>query len=206
MGGAALLLMDYEVAICGPDGKLGSRSGLSAHAAERGVLDRAGRCLQAARQHGLPVVHVRVAFDSGYTRRTNRSARFAAFEENGLLQEDSADAQFCEQVTPAVGEAVIDKGCVNPFIGTNLTERLTALGARRLFLGGVATNFVVESAARHAGDAGYDVTVLEDLCAAYSQEMHEFAITRTLPMFAAISTAEAFLSSLEAGQLVRRTA
>lgn len=196
MDGAALLLMDYEVAICGPEGKLGSRSGLSAHTAERGVLDRAGMCLQAARQHDVPVIHVRVAFDPSYTRRTNRSTPFAAFEENGLLLEDSADAQFCEQVAPAAGETVINKGCVNPFIGTNLTERLTALGARRLFLGGVATNFVVESAARHAGDAGYQVTVLEDLCAAYSDEMHEFAITNTLPLFAEISTADAFVSGL----------
>jgi biuret amidohydrolase len=196
---AALLLMDYEVAICGPDGKLGTKSGLSAHAAERGVLDRAGRCLAGAREHGVPVVHVRVAFDPGYTRRTNRSRRFAAFEDHQLLLEDSPDAEFCAQVTPAPGETVVNKGCVNPFIGTNLTERLTALGARRLYLGGVATNFVVESAARHAGDAGYEVTVLEDLCAAYSQEMHEFAISNTLPLFAEISDADAFLSEIARG-------
>ena len=196
MDGAALLLMDYEIAICAPDGRLGTRSGLSAHAAARGVLDRAGRCLQAARDRGVPVVHVRVAFDADYTRRTNRSARFATFEQNQLLIEGSPDAEFCDQVKPAPGETIINKGCVNPFIGTNLTERLTALGARRLFLGGVATNFVVESAARHAGDAGYEVTVLEDLCAAYSQEMHDFAIAKTLPTFAEISTSEVFLSAL----------
>jgi nicotinamidase-related amidase len=198
VNGAALLLMDFEVAICAPDGALGSRSGLSAQTAQRGVLERAGRCLEAARKHGVPVVHVRVAFDEAYTRRTNRSARFAGMEQNGLLIEGTPDTEFCAQVTPAPGETVITKGCVNPFIGTNLTERLTALGARRLFLGGVATNFVVESAARHAGDAGYEVTVLEDLCAAYSAEMHEFAITKTLPMFAEISRSEAFLATLEA--------
>ena len=113
-----------------------------------------------------------------------------------MLLEGSADAEFCEQVRPIEGETVINKGCVNPFIGTSLQQRLNTLGASHLYLGGVATNFVVESAARHAGDSGFHVTVLEDLCAAYNEEMHRFAIEKTLPLFAEIGTADDFVSQL----------
>jgi len=202
MGRAALLLMDFQVAICGPDGRLGSASGLSKHVEERGVLGRLAGCLRTARGHGVPVLHARVAFDPGYTRRTNRSARFTGMERNRLLLEGSTDADFVAEATPLENEAVVNKGCVNPFIGTNLEQRLVTLGADELYLAGVATNFVVESAARHAGDSGFHVTVLEDLCAAYDQNMHDFAISRTLPLFAAVSSSADFEARISAGQIV----
>jgi nicotinamidase-related amidase len=122
-------------------------------------------------------------------------------ERSRLLLEGSADAEFVPQATPIEGETVVNKGCVNPFIGTNLEQRLVTLGAGDLYLAGVATNFVVESAARHAGDSGFRVTVLEDLCAAYTQEMHEFAIKNTLPMFAQISSYADFEARVGAGEV-----
>ena len=201
MGHSALLLMDFQVAICGPDGRLGSGSGLSDHTREREVLARVAQCLEEAREAQVAVLHARVQFDPAYTRRTNRSDRFAGMERNQLLLEGSRDAEFVPEAAPVDGETVVNKGCVNPFIGTVLDQRLRALGVTDLYLGGVATNFVVESAARHAGDSGFNVTVLEDLCAAYDQQMHEFAIDRTLPLFADIGSSEAFLTELRAGRL-----
>jgi biuret amidohydrolase len=202
MGTAALLVMDFQRAICGPGGRLGTSSGLSSHTEERGVLPRLAACLRAVRSSGVPVVHARVAFDSDYLRRTNRSERFAGMERNRLLVEGSEDAEFVPEAAPLPGETVVHKGCVNPFIGTGLQERLLAWRASDLFLAGVATNFVVESAARHAGDSGYRVTVLEDLCASYTQEMHDFAIEKTLPMFARISSTAEFLAGIETGDVV----
>jgi nicotinamidase-related amidase len=199
MGAAALLVMDFQVAICGPGGRLGARSGLSAQTEERGVLPRLAHCLDGARAAGVPVVHARVAFDESYTRRTNRSSRFAGMERDRLLLEGSPDAAFVPEAMPLDGEIVVNKGCVNPFIATGLAERLLGIGVTDLFLAGVATNFVVESAARHAGDSGYQVTVLEDLCASYDQEMHDFAIRRTLPMFAQVLSAADFEKTLTTG-------
>lgn len=198
---SALLLMDFQVAICGPGGALGAASGLSAHTAERGVLPALARCLDEARTAGLPVLHARVSFDPAYTRRTNRTARFASFEEKQLMVEGSAEAEFVEQARPLAGETVMDKGCVNPFIGTVLLPRLSALEVTHLYLAGVATNFVVESAARHAGDSGFQVTVLEDLCASYNQVMHDFAISKTLPLFATIGSSAQLSAELPSQSL-----
>lgn len=182
----ALILMDLQVGICGPDGLLGGKSGLSDHTAERGVLDRAGRVLEKARTAGIAVIHVGVAFDEDYANRNNRGPGFARFESNRWMLRGSEESAFNPEVVPAEGELVIYKGCVNPFIGTNLMEVLVRLGTTHLYLGGTATNYVVESTARHAGDSGFEVTVLEDLCASYNQEMHDFAVQRTLPMFASV--------------------
>lgn len=188
MGTPVLLLMDYQVGICGKGGMFGSRSGLSGHTESRDVLAKAGAALTTARERRIPVVHVGVAFDSSYQNRTNRGGGFGRFETNRWMLVGSEEAEFNPEVQPIDGEFVVFKGCVDPFIGTNLHEILIRLGATDLYVAGTATNYVVESTARHAGDFGYNVIILEDLCASYSDEMHKFAIERTLPMFATIGT------------------
>ena len=62
-------------------------------------------------------------------------------------------------------------------------------------LAGVATNFVVESTARYAADADYRVIILEDCCAAFSDEAHACAIA-SLDTLVEISTSEDFLASI----------
>lgn len=184
------MLMDFQNAVCGPQGVLGTQSGASRHAAERQVLRRAADTLRRARVTDDLIVHVRVAFDRARLRRINRSAAFTAFENRGILVDGEEGAAFCAQVAPEASELVITKGSVSPFAGTGLDEILRAHGVCNLLMAGVATNFVVESAARYAGDVGYDVEILEDLCAAHSEELHRFAITRILPTFARITTSD----------------
>ena len=191
----ALLLLDYQRALCAPDGKLGAVSGLAEHATERGVLRKAQTALASAREARMLVVHVRVVLDAASGIFTNRTERFYQLASSGALGPDASGAEFCSEVAPQQGEIVIEKGCVNPFIGTPLQELLTAHGARRLFLGGVATNFVVESSARHACDSGFDVVVIEDLCAAYNDEMHNFSIERLMPAFGKIIATADFVAS-----------
>ena len=118
---------------------------------------------------------------------------------NGVsLHQEYRDAgYFVRPESPLPGEPVIRKGCVNPFVGTALQPLLTRLGVSELALGGVVTNHVVESAARFAADSGYAVTVLDDLCASYIEQLHDFAIKNTLPMYARIATASEFLAELE---------
>lgn len=192
MESAVLMLMDLQVGICGPGGLLGSKSGLSDHTARRDVLERAAGALQKARTKGVAVIHIGVAFDEDYANRNNRGQGFGRFEANRWMLRGSEESAFNPEVAPIDGEIVIYKGCVNPFIGTNLMQVLVRLGATHLYLGGTATNYVVESTARHAGDTGFAVTVLEDLCASYNQEMHDFAIRSILPMFAAIGHSREF--------------
>jgi nicotinamidase-related amidase len=193
----ALLLLDYQVAMC-DQGPLGLQPPLAAQVARREVLGRAAKTLDAARGAGLFVVHVRLAFDPSYELRTNAAARFAAYKDKGAMLVGSPEAAFMPEVTPLTSEPIVTKGGVDPFIGTQLLEVLLRNGVSRVALAGVATNLVVESAARHAIDSGLQVVVLEDLCASFAPEMHEFAITRTLPLFAEISDSATFLAAVGA--------
>jgi len=191
----ALLLMDYQVALCeeGPHLRMPP---LAAQVAERGVLATAEKVLAAARTQGWLVVHVRLAFDPTYLLRTNRLARFDAYPEQRAMLADSPEARIVAQLAPVAGEPVIDKGCVDPFVGTPLREVLAAEGVTEVVLGGVATNLVVESAARHASDAGLQVTVVEDMCVSFRPDFHEFSVRNMLPLFGTVTTAADLLGSL----------
>ncbi|MFG2017071.1 cysteine hydrolase family protein [Actinomadura geliboluensis] len=183
----ALLMLDYQVALCeeGPHLRMPP---LAAQIAERGVLATAERVLAAARAAGTLVVHVRLAFDPSYRLRTNRLPRFDPYEEQRAMLAGSPEAQIVKALAPVAGEPVVDKGCVDPFVGTALRDVLAAEGVAEVVLGGVATNLVVESAARHASDSGLQVTVVEDMCASFRPDFHEFSVTNMLPLFGTVTT------------------
>lgn len=191
----ALLLLDYQVALCeeGPHLRMPP---LAAQVADRDVLGTARAVLDAARTAGWLVVHVRLAFDPTYVLRTNRLARFDAYPDQLAMLADSPEAQIVSTLAPIDGEPVVDKGCVDPFVGTPLLQVLAAEGIGEIVLGGVATNLVVESAARHASDAGLQVTVVEDMCASFRPDFHEFSVQNMLPLFSTVTSSAAVLKEL----------
>lgn len=189
------MLLDLQHSLCDGGIPPGS-SPLAAQVAERGVLSRVSATLARARAGALRTVHVGVGVDaSGVTM--NRTERFRGFAEQGLFAVGSPGAAFVPEAAPRSGERVLTKTCVDPFVGTPLTSVLVDSGVRTLLLGGVATNFAVESAARHASDLGFHVWVLEDLCAAPDPQLHAFSVERILPMCARVTTADAALDALE---------
>ncbi len=191
----ALLLLDYQVALCeeGPHLRMPP---LAEQVRERGVLQTAEKVLEAARKAGWLVVHVRLAFDPTYVLRTNRLPRFDAYPEQRAMLADSPEAQIVKALAPTEGEPVVDKGCVDPFVGTPLLTALAAEGVNHVVLGGVATNLVVESAARHASDAGLQVTVVEDMCASFRADFHEFSVQNMLPLFGAVTGADELIGAM----------
>jgi nicotinamidase-related amidase len=191
----ALLLLDYQVALCeeGPHLRMPP---LAEQVRQRDVLATAEKVLGAARAADWLVVHVRLAFDPTFVLRTNRLPRFDAYPDQRAMLADSPEAQIVKAVQPLPGEPVVDKGCVDPFVGTPLLSVLAAEGVREVVLGGVATNLVVESAARHASDAGLQVTVLEDMCASFRPDFHDFSVQNMLPLFSTVTTADELIGTL----------
>jgi len=190
----ALLLLDYQVGLA-QEGPHCLAPPLAAQVRVRGVIAAAAQVLDVARSVGLPVFHVRLAFDPTYRLRTNRLARFAGYQQNRTMLAGSPEAQIVADLAPLDGEPVIDKSCVDPFIGTPLREVFAAEGIRHVVLGGIATHLVVESAARHASDSGLQVSVVEELCAAPDQAVHAYACATTLPLFGTVTTAEDVIRS-----------
>lgn len=196
-GRTALILVDYQVALC-EEGEHCRLPALAAQVREREVIARASKVLGAARTAGVYIVHVRLAFDPTYELRTNRTRRWDAYPADRAMLADSPGAQLVDALAPRADEPVVVKGSVDPFIGTPLLHMLLGNGIRAVAIAGVATNLAVESAVRHAGDSGLDVTVLEDLCASFAPAAHEFSVGTILPMFGAVVTSDDYLATLGA--------
>jgi nicotinamidase-related amidase len=149
------------------------------------VVSVAAAVQNAAIGSGIPVVQTRLAFDSTYFTRTNRTARFGRYPAEQLLKDSDAQAQ----IVPGLRRSdvvVVTKGCVDALVGTPLPAMLAANRITDLYIGGIATTLAVESAARHAADLGLRVWIIEDMCASFSGELHDLAVQKTLPLFAEI--------------------
>ncbi len=83
----------------------------------------------------------------------------------GLFDRDAAGGAILPEVAPAAGEAVVEKPLPNAFAGTDLAQRLAAIGRKELIVAGYQTHMCVSSTARAALDLGYRVTVPHDACA-----------------------------------------
>jgi nicotinamidase-related amidase len=149
------------------------------------VYERSMRLAQRLRSAGAPIVHVRVSFstDSGDVLRApvdqpfNRSSLPSGWDE---LPE-----------APHSSDLIVTKRQWGAFYGTDLDLQLRRRAVRCIVLGGIATNFGVESTARCAAEHGYELVIPEDLCSSTSAELHAFSIKHILPRLARITHCEA---------------
>lgn len=136
----------------------------------------AGRLLAAFREKGLPVVHIQ-----------HVSAQPGA----GFFLPETQGVEIHEAVRPAKGEAVVVKHFPNSFRGTDLEERLRAVGAERLVIAGMMSHMCVDATTRAAFDLGFDCTVAHDTCATFDQGFEGVEV-------AATAVHAAFMSALGA--------
>lgn len=192
----AFMAMDFINDIVHPDGAWGA-DGPASQVEAGATIENTGAALAAAREQGLSVIHVRVAWRKGGAD-VNPSAPLFQGAGIGILIDGTWGADFHDKLPPQPGELEIVKRSVSAFAGTELDRFLPLQGIRRLVLAGVLTNFVVEGTARDAVDRGYEVVVLEDCCASLTDEMHRFATQVVLPMIGTVTSSRRFVSDLAA--------
>ena len=106
-------------------------------------------------------------------------------------------ASIVEQLTPAGSDLVITKRQWGAFYGTELDLELRRRGVKTIVLGGIATNFGVESTARDAYERGYNLIFASDAMAARSSADHEFALTRIFPRIGKVRQTEEIINALQ---------
>jgi nicotinamidase-related amidase len=163
---------------------------------ERNVGQAAKSVLEAARKAGILVVHVVIDYQPAFFSPRNRflqKVRMPALSAPGI---DVAELlEIVDEVKPVGDEPVIRKPRMNPFFGTALESMLRSRDIDTVVLMGVATEFVVEAAARHAADADFRVIVLQDCCGAFSDEGHRISL-HIMDHLAVLATSADFLQSV----------
>jgi nicotinamidase-related amidase len=163
---------------------------------ERNVGQVAGSVLAAARKAGILVVHVVIDYQPAFFSQRNKflqKVRMPVLSAPGI---DVAELlEVVDEVKPVGDEPVIRKPRMNPFFGTALESMLRSRDIDTVVLMGVATEFVVQAAARHAADADFRVIVLQDCCAAFSEEGHRTSL-HIMDHLAVLATSADFLQSV----------
>jgi nicotinamidase-related amidase len=184
MPGTALLLMDFQRSIV-------ERYDTTT------ALDAAVHAAATARNTGMPVLFVRVAFRDGFPEIAATNRTFAALKERGPSGTEQHEQTA---IHPALErretEPIVTKRRVSAFTGSDLDVLLRGLGVRSLVLAGIATSGVVLSTVRQAADLDFDLTVLADACADGDPEVHRVLTEKVFPRQATVTTVAAWSAGL----------
>jgi nicotinamidase-related amidase len=167
------------------------------------VLEPAGRAIAAARDAGLPVIYVRVAFRAGHPEVSSRNRAFGALRDAGALAQDDEATAIHPRIAPQRGDVVVVKRRVSAFAGSDLDVVLRAGGIEDLVLCGIATSGVVLSTLRQAADLDYGLTVLRDACADADDEVHRVLLDKVFPRQADVIDVAAWAASLAPASAAR---
>lgn len=174
---AALVLIDLQNGIVG--------RALAPHAASD-VVARAAQLAAALRAKRGAVVYVRVDVADVLRLPVDAPMR----DPNAPPPPPSA-SQLVPDSGYQAGDLLITKRQWGAFYGTELDQQLRRRKIQTIILGGIATNFGVESTARAAFDRGYELIFVEDAMSSLSVPAHDFAIQNIFPRMGRVrSTAE----------------
>ncbi|HWM74461.1 MAG TPA: isochorismatase family protein [Nocardioides sp.] len=140
------------------------------------VLERAVQLADAFRAAGLPVALV-------HTERPN-------------VSEQPPGGGLAAELVPEDGDIVAVKRTVGALHGTRLADALRERGADTLVLVGLATSMGVESTARAASDAGFELVFPEDAMSGMTASEHENSVTRIFPRFGEVTTTAEVLTRI----------
>jgi nicotinamidase-related amidase len=157
------------------------------------VVARAARLAARFRQAGAVVVLVRVAYSAD--GRDRLAQRVDAAPLSGAVPPDFSE--LVPELGLAAGDIVVTKRQWGAFYGTELELQLRRRGVRTIVLGGISTNFGVESTARDAFERGYELVFAEDAMAGLSAEAHRFAVTTIFPRLGTVRSTEDVLAALK---------
>ena len=177
----ALLVIDMQNDFCAPNGYVETVLGKDASPCRAAVAPIAGLVEQARQAHVL-VIWIRADYSPDkvpvhLALKAHERGSTAPFCHGG-----SWGAGFYE-LSPAVGESIIDKHCFSAFIGTGLEQRLRTAGIRTVVLTGVQTNACIESSLRDAASLGFHVVVPADCVASHTPALHDAALKNVAFLF-----------------------
>ena len=173
-------------------GDLATMAQLADAATEHGTLDACGRLVEAARAHGVPVVHciAEWAADRAGTPLNTPLFRSLAKNPDQILAGSPA-----VELVPELGDTSGDLRSVRrhgltPFPGTDLEPVLRGLGVEVVVACGVSLNVGVLGLCLGAVDLGYEVVLPTDATVGLPADYGDAVLRNTLSAVATLTTVD----------------
>ena len=176
---AALIIQDLQNDIIIEGGAFAD-SGAPAHATSQNVVDNVKGLAAAAREAGVPVIHVWYIVEQGAPGLKQNAPLFQGVKDANALVRGSWGAAPADGLEPQEGDHVVEKMRMNGFYNTRLDILLRGLGVETLIITGAWTNMSIEHTARHGADAGFEVVVVSDGTSTVNDEWHNVGLNYAL--------------------------
>jgi nicotinamidase-related amidase len=149
------------------------------------VVARAKTLADTMRAKGAPIVWVRVLLNELHFPSADAPTRApdappAPAQASELVPETGAQP----------GDLIVSKRQWGAFYGTDLELQMRRRGIETIVLGGIATNFGVESTARAAFDRGFGLVFVEDATSSLAEDMHHFTFGKLFPHMGHVRTTQ----------------
>ena len=181
----ALVVIDPYNDFISEGGKIWSR--IQGVAETNNCVSHMIQILKAARDAGLLVFY---AMHHRYRPGDYETWKYVAPIQRAAWQRRTFEygtwgGEFRAEFVPEPGEIVAtEHWCSSGFGNTDLDLQLKKHGIHQLIVIGLIAHTCVEATVRYAAELGYDVTVVKDATADYSDEMMRAALDINLPNYA----------------------
>ena len=194
-GRTALIIQDLQNDVIAEGGAFAD-SGAPAHAQSQNVVENVKNLAQAARDAGVPVIHVHYIVEKGAPGLKLNAPLFQGVKEADALVRGTWGAAPVDGLEPQPGDLVVEKTRMNGFHNTILDNLLRGFGTETLVITGAWTNMSIEHTARHGADAGYEIVVVSDGTSTVSDEWQNAGLNYALTNVGQTATAQEVAASL----------
>lgn len=202
----------------GSHGGMFHRAGIDISMIQRAVVPT-GKVLAAARENGIPVIFLKMAFkpdlsDAGPVDSPNYArhrmlgvgtvVQAPDGSESRILVRDTWNTDILVELAPEPSDVVLYKHRFSGFFETELDAVLRELGVKHLIVTGCTTSICVEATIRDAMFRDYSCVLLEDCTGEpighdLQRSNHDASLLTIQVLLGWTSSSEEFIGALRAG-------
>jgi len=135
------------------------------------VIPNTAKLVAYCRERDVEVIFARIASLKSDGRDRSLSQKKPGFNYL-LLPKDREDSQLVPELTPDTEDIVVLKTTDSALTGTNLRLLLRNMEISDVVVAGIFTDQCVSSTVRSLADESFGVVVVEDCCAAATEDLH----------------------------------
>jgi nicotinamidase-related amidase len=159
------------------------------------VVERCRRLMDAARDAGSLVVHVRTSFGPDEADSLSGKLRTDVVRPARPVRRPGWD-ELLPGVDRRPEEPVIVKRSWNAFYGSDLDLQMRRRGVDTVIMSGISTGYGVEGTARAAFDHAYNLMFVPDAMSAYTEEQHIHSVSTIFPQLGRVLSLDETITSL----------